>query len=284
MGGVPPLGYDVRNRRLVVNEREAKTVRHIFRRFGELGSSTLVVKELRLDGVTSKAWTTQDGRVREGKPIDKSLMYKLLNNRTYLGELRHKEKWYPGEHEAIIDKKLWDDAQAILATNGRQRGNAIRAKVPFLLKGIAFGTDGRALTPWFTRKKSGRLYRYYLPARDNKEHAGASGLPRLPAAEIEAAVLEQLRGILRTPGMVDGVVTRAVELDPMLDEAQVTVAMTRLDDIWDQLFPAEQQRIVRLLVEKVIVSPNDIEVRLRANGIREVALELRPAVPEEVAA
>ena len=139
------LGYDVKNQRLVVNEKEAKTVRHIFRRFVELGSSTMLVKELRLDGATSKAWTTQDGRVRDGKPIDKSLIYKLLNNRTYLGELRHKEQWYPGEHEPIIDKKQWEDVQAILATNGRQRGNATRARVPFLLKGIALGADGRAL-------------------------------------------------------------------------------------------------------------------------------------------
>jgi hypothetical protein len=174
--------------------------------------------------------------------------------------------------------------QAILATNGRQRGNATRSRVPFLLKGITFGADGRALTPWFTRKKSGRLYRYYLPARDNKEHAGASGLPRLPAAELEAAVLEQLRGVLRAPALVADIVAKAVQIDPTMDEAQVTVAMTRLDQIWDQLFPAEQQRIVRLLVEKVIVSPNDMEVRLRANGIEELALELRPAVPEEVAA
>ncbi|MGH8566562.1 MAG: recombinase family protein [Gammaproteobacteria bacterium] len=284
MGGIPPLGYDVNNRRLVVNPAEAKTVRHIFRRFVELGSSTLLVKELRLDGVTSKAWTTQDGRVREGNPIDKSLIYKLLGNRTYVGVLRHKERWYPAEHEPIIDKKVWDDVQAILATNGRQRGNTTRARVPFLLKGIAFGTDERALTPWFTRKKSGRLYRYYLPTRDNKEHAGASGLPRLPAAELEAAVLEQLRGLLRAPGIVADVVPRAVELDPSLDEAQVTVAMTRLEAIWDQIFPAEQQRIVRLLVEKVIVSPGDIEIRLRVNGIEELALELRPAVPEGVAA
>jgi len=274
----------VRNRRLMVNDKEAKIVRHIFRRFVELGSSSLLVKELGLDGVTSKAWTTQDGRVRAGKPVDKSLIYKLLNNRTYLGELRHKERWYPGEHEPIVDGKLWDDVQAILAANGRQRGNATRAKVPFLLKGIVFGADGRAVTPWFTRKKSGRLYRYYLPARDNKEHAGASGLPRLPAAELEAAVLEQLRGILRAPAMVADVAGKAIELDPTMNEAHVTVAMTRLDQIWDQLFPAEQQRIVRLLVEKVIVSPSDIEVRLRQTGIEDLALELRPAVPEAVAA
>ncbi|MGH7430050.1 MAG: hypothetical protein ACREJ4_17080 [Candidatus Methylomirabilaceae bacterium] len=128
------------------------------------------------------------------------------------------------------------------------------------------------------------MYRYYLSARENKEHAGASGLPRLPAAELEAAVLEQLRSILQAPGMVADLVGRATELDPTLDEAQVTVAMTRLDQIWDQLFPAEQTRVVRLLVEKVIVSPRDIEVRLRANGIDELALELRPAEPKEVAA
>jgi site-specific DNA recombinase len=281
MGGVPPLGYDVENRRLIPNEQEAKLVRHIFQRFVELGSSTMLVKELRLDGVTSKSWTTQDGKVREGKLIDKSLVYKLLNNRTYLGELRHKEQWYPAEHPLIIDRDLWDQAHAILATNGRVRGNTTRATVPYLLKGIVFGNDGRALSPWHTTKKNGRRYRYYVPQRDCKEYAGASGLPRLPAAELESAVLDQLRSVLRAPDLLGAVLPQAIELDPTLDEAQVTVAMTRLDAIWDQLFPAEQSRIVRLLVEKVIVSPNDLEVRLRANGIERLVLELRPEPVEQ---
>lgn len=284
MGGVPPLGYDVENRRLVPNEKEAKLIRNIFQRFVELGSGTLLFKELKLDGVTSKAWTTQDGKTREGKPIDKGLIYKLLNNRTYLGELRHKEQWYQAEHPPIIDRALWDQVHAILATNGRVRGNATRATVPYLLKGIVFGNDGRALSPFHTTKKNGRRYRYYVPQRENKEHAGASGLPRLPAAELESAVLDQLRSILRSPALLGDVLPRAIELDPSLDEAKVTVAMTRLDTIWDQLFPAEQTRIVKLLVEKVIVSPNDLEVRLRANGIERLVLELQPAgvaQPEE---
>ena len=166
-GRRPPLGYDVENRRLVPNEREAKVVRHIFQSFVELGSSTMLVKELRLDGVTSKDWTTQDGRVREGKPIDKSLVYKILNNRVYLGEIRHRDQWYPGEHLPIVERKLWDAVQAILAQNSRVRGNNTRARVPFLLKGIVVGIDGRALTPWSTRKKNGRIYRYYLPTREN---------------------------------------------------------------------------------------------------------------------
>ena len=97
-------------------------------------------------------------------------------------------------------------------------------------------------------------------------------------------MLEQLRGLLRAPRMVIDVVARAVELDPTLDEAQATVGMTRLDQIWDQLFPAEQQRIVRLLIEKVTVSSHDIEVRLRQTEIETLALEMRLAVSEEVAA
>ena len=287
MGGVPPIGYDVENRRLVPNEREAKVVRHIFQRFVELGSSTMLVKELRLDGVTSKAWTTQDGKVREGKLIDKSLIYKMLGNRTYLGELRHKEQWYQAEHPPIVDRELWDNVHAILATNGRVRGNATRATVAYLLKGIVFGNDGRALSPWHTTKKNGRRYRYYVPQRDAKEHAGASGLPRLPAAELESAVLDQLRAILRSPDLLGEMLPQAIKLDPTLDEARITVAMTRLDVIWDQLFPAEQARIVKLLVGKVIVSPTNIELRLRTNGIERLVLELQPAgaaQPEEALA
>ncbi|ABC32283.1 Site-specific recombinase [Hahella chejuensis KCTC 2396] len=278
MGGIPPLGYDVKDRRLVPNEREAKLVHHIFRRFSELGSSTTLVKELRLDGATSKSWTTQDGRFRKGKPIDKSLIYKLLNNRTYLGELRHKDQWHQAEHPPIIDQELWEHVQAILSKNGRARAASTRAKVSYLLKGIVFGYDGRALSPWHTTKKNGKRYRYYIPQRDAKEGAGASGLPRLPAAELEAAVLEQLRGILRSPTLLREMAPVAAGIDPELDEAKVAVAMLRLDEIWEQLFPVEQSRIVRLLVEKVVVSPNDLEVRLRMNGIERMALELQPSI------
>ncbi len=280
MGGIPPLGYDVENRRLVPNPKEAKLIKQIFQRFVELGSGTMLVKELKLEGVTSKAWTTQDGKVRDGKPIDKSLIYKLLNNRTYLGELRHREQWYPAEHLPLIDREIWENVQAILASNSRVRGNNTRATVPYLLKGIVFGHDGRALSPWHTTKKNGRRYRYYVPQRDVKEHAGASGLPRLPAGELESAVMDQLRGILRSPALLPDIVPKALALDATLDEAKVTVAMTKLDAIWEQLFPAEQTRIVRLLVEKVIVSPSDMEVRLRSNGIEQMVRELLPITRE----
>jgi DNA invertase Pin-like site-specific DNA recombinase len=283
MHGVPPLGYDVENRRLAINAAEAKIVRFVFSRFAELGSSLRLMHELRERSWTTKAWTSKSGRAIPGKLIDKSQIYKMLCNRTYLGELRHRDQWFPGAHEPIVDRAQWDAVHAILATNSRQRGNANRAGIPFLLKGLVFGPDGRALTPWHTTKKNGRRYRYYLSTRDVHEGSGASGLPRLPAAELEATVVEQLRRVLRAPRMLDDIVACAVEIDASLDEAQVTVAMTQVDEIWEQLFPAEQARIVRLLVERVVVAQDRIDVRLRPSGIENLANEMQ-RMPMEIAA
>lgn len=285
MGGIPPLGYDVKDRCLIINSKEAKIIHHIFKRFTDIGSTTLLYKELLLDGVTTKSWTTQDGRFRPGRPIDRGLIYKILHNRTYLGELRHKEKWYAGKHSPIIDQTLWDDVHSILATNAHKRGNHTRAKIHFLLKGMVFGEDGRALTCWSsTKKKSGRRYRYYISTRDTKEYAGASGLPRLPAAELESAVVGQVRKLLQTPPITQQIVVNAQEAGLETDEAQITVALNKVDTVWDHLFPDEQSRIIRLLVEKIVVTADNIDLRMRDNGIERLALDITDSAKNEVQA
>jgi len=98
MGGFVPMGYDVAGRKLVINEAEAATVRHMFKRFVELGSATLLTRELVANGTLNK----------RGKQIDKGFLYKLFRNRLYLGEAVHKGTSYPGEHQGIIDQQLWD--------------------------------------------------------------------------------------------------------------------------------------------------------------------------------
>ena len=108
MGGVPPLGYDVVARKLVVNPTEADLVRHIFRRFIELGSVTELMREMNAAGHRAKSWTTQNGKERQGGPIDRKALYGYFANRVYLGEAVHKGVSYPGEHEAIIDQPTWD--------------------------------------------------------------------------------------------------------------------------------------------------------------------------------
>jgi site-specific DNA recombinase len=148
MGGHPPLGYDVRDRKLVVNEVEAATVRSVFERFLSVGSATTLARTLAAEGMTTK----------RGKRIDKGAIYKLLANRVYVGEAVHKGTAYPGEHEAIIDRDLWDKVHSILQQSPRLRASNTRSQTPALLKGIIFTETGAAMTPTAT-KKGTRLYR-----------------------------------------------------------------------------------------------------------------------------
>ena len=268
MGGFVPLGYDVKDRKLVVNEAEAATVRMIFERFVKIGSATELVRKLRAEGVRGK----------QGKLVDKGYVYKLLNNRVYVGEAVHKGVAYPGEHQAIVDRALWDRVHAILRESPRKRAANTRAQTPALLKGLIFGPTGRAMTPTHTRK-GGKLYRYYVSTDVLKRDADACPVRRVPAAEIESAVVDQLRGLLRTPEIIVGT-WRAAKSMGDISEAEVREALQRLDPLWDELFPAEQARIVQLLVERVDVSPDGADIRLRTEGLTNLVADLRAVRPE----
>jgi site-specific DNA recombinase len=150
MGGWAPLGYEVRDRKLVVNEEDAKLVRSIFQRFLKTGSATILARQLVQEGVRNKY----------GKLVDKGMLYKLLHNPVYVGEAVHKGVSYPGEHDAILDRKTWDKVQAHLQSDPRKRSAAARGQTPALLKGLIYGPDGAAMSPSHARRK-GMLYRYY---------------------------------------------------------------------------------------------------------------------------
>ncbi|MBF0311755.1 MAG: recombinase family protein, partial [Magnetococcales bacterium] len=122
MGGFPPFGYDIANRKLVVNPAEAAIVNLIFRRFVEIGSGTKLVAELNQAGYRTKRWVSQStGTLHEGRPFDKGVVYRLLHNRVYLGEAVHKGVSYTGEHEAIIDHASWNKVHAVLAQDPHVR-------------------------------------------------------------------------------------------------------------------------------------------------------------------
>ena len=136
MGGVPPLGYTVRDRKLIIVEREAETVRHIFRRYAALGSVRLLKAELETHGIAGKRWTSVAGRSWGGRPIGRGALYLILQNRIYRGEIVHKDQHYPGEHMPIIDAVLWDDVQAKLAANAVEHATGGRTKSGSLLAGL----------------------------------------------------------------------------------------------------------------------------------------------------
>jgi site-specific DNA recombinase len=269
MGGFVPLGYDVMDRKLVVNKSEAATVRMIFQRFIKIGSATELVRALRTEGVRGK----------RGKLFDKGYVYKLLNNRVYVGEAVHKGTAYPGEHQAIIDRALWNGVHAIMRESPRKRGAHTRAQTPALLKGLIFGPTGRAMTPAHTRK-GGKLYRYYVSTDVLKRDAEACTVRRVPAAEIESAVVDQLRSLLRSPEIIVRTLRAARQSKADLKEADVGQALERLDLLWDELFPAEQARVVQLLVERIEVSPDGADIRLRTEGLTNLVADLRVIRPE----
>ena len=263
MGGVVPLGYRVENRKLVVDEAEAATVRMIFERFLKVGSATSLARALFAERVRS----------RRGKLIDKGSLYKLLNNRIYIGDTVHKGTAYPGEHLPIIDRDLWDKVRGIMQASPRVRACRTRAATPALLKGLLFGPTGLAMSPSHTRRGD-RLYRYYVSQTVIKRGADACPVSRIPAAEIEAAVVDQLRGMLRSPEIIVGTWRSARPEIDGLSEAQVREALQGLDPLWDELFPAEQTRVIQLLVDRIDVGIDGLDIRLRVQGLAHMVRDL----------
>ena len=273
MGGTPPLGYDVRDRKLVVNETEAELVRLIFNRFLRVGSITKLAQELRRAGHTTKSWTTQDGKHRRGKPIDKGAIYKIINNRIYLGEAVHKGTSYSGEHAAIVDRATWDKVHAILAENMIARANGTRAQTPALLRGLIFAPGGHAMTPSHSRK-NGRLYRYYVSTDAIRQGYSECAVRSVAAVEVEQAVVAQVRHLLRTPAIISRTWAAGKHVVE-LPERDVVKTVAEFAPLWDELFPAEQARIVRLLVERIDLAPDGMQVRLRAEGLETLVAELQ---------
>jgi DNA invertase Pin-like site-specific DNA recombinase len=290
MGGTPPLGYDVRDRRLIINEPEAALVRDIFARYAETGSAAQLVRELQIEGHTTKVWVAQNGRRHEGKVIDQQCLFKMLRNRLYLGEMTHKGQTFPGQHEPIITAELWAAVHAFV--NGRKQGPRIRyKKEPALLTGLLYAPDGQRMLPTYTQKKNGKRYRYYVPYLEKRHSAGATYDPTrpnigpLPAMEIEAAVLAQVHKTLQEPEMIVGVwqASMALRERKEMDEPSILVAMRQMSEVWENLFPIEQSRIMRLLIERVQLHEDGLDIIWRDDSWQRFCRELErhPFVAEQ---
>ncbi len=281
MGGTPPLGYDVKDRKLVVNEPEAQMVRDIFARYAETGSAAQLVRELQIEGRTSKAWVAQNGRRHEGTIIDQQRLFTMLRNRLYLGEMTHKGKAFPGQHDPIITSELWASVHAII--DRRKQGPRTRyKKEPALLTGLLYAPDGQRMLPTYTQKKNGKRYRYYVPYLEKRQAAGATYDPTrgnigsLPALEIENAVLAQVHKALQEPEMIVGVwqASMALRERQELDEPTVLVAMRQMSQVWENLFPIEQNRIMRLLIERVQLHEDGLDIIWRDDSWQRFSREL----------
>lgn len=265
MGGPLALGYDVRDRMLVVNEAEAALVRRIFDDFVTMRSATLMVKAYSAEGLVTKG----------GKPFTKQAIYKMLHNRMYLGEIVHKGQSFPGQHQAIITPEQWQAVHALIASDAtdRRRDTNDRIREPVLLRGLLFTPDGERLVPNITAKR-GKTYRYYTPIKHRRFGAWASSHGPLPAGPIEELVTQQIVAALSAPHIVQSVWDRIRAARPEMSEPEVVLPMRNLAGLWQQLFPAEQCRLAKLLIERVVIADGGLEIIWRDLGWQQLAQEL----------
>jgi len=263
MGGWAPLGYDIKDRKLLINEPEAHLVRSIFTRFARGTPASQLIEMLAKQGALNK----------QGKPIDKGYLYRVLNNRVYVGKAMHKGTEHPGEHDAIIEQNLWDKVHGLISESPHKCSTRPKGRTPAILKGLIFGPTGAAMTPAHARK-NGKLYRYYISTDLIRNGARPCPIRRVPAAQIEAIVIAQIKTMVQTPEIIVATWRAARKSIKRLTEHQVGDELRRFDAMWSELFPAEQARIVQLLVARVELSEKGANITLRTEGLSSLIQDL----------
>jgi site-specific DNA recombinase len=209
-GGTVPLGYDAKDKKLVINKTEAETVRYIFRRYLELQSFAKLVEDLDRKGIVTKRRDTKVAKYQGGIPFTYGPLAHFLKNRLYVGETGHKDKWFPGEHAAVVDRKTFDQVQQLLKSRAAGR-KASRSASQALLLGKLYDDRGNRMSPSYSTK-NGIRYRFYVSSALLRGRKGAAGsLARIPAAEIEDAVVATLKS------RVNGAAAGPVVLADMLE-------------------------------------------------------------------
>ncbi len=267
MGGFVPLGYDARERSLVINRAEAETVQKLFSLYLELGCVRKVqaaAEQLRL---RTKRRQSVSGRGQGGQPFSRGHLYRILQTPVYIGQIAHKEKVHPGLHEPIIDTETWTTVQAQLARNGHAHRTRATAKEPSLLAGLLFDEEGNRYIPSHA-VKAGRRYRYYVHESlldgTGKTTARAR---RIPANEIEALVREGVADLLASPAHLSALLGKKVTART-LDAATGAAAALQAELVTAE--PGVWLARVRLLLKQVVLTDDAVRLCCLRAGARAV--------------
>ncbi len=268
MGGNVPLGYDVKERKLIVNPAEAETVRLIFRRYAELGSVRVLAGELASLGIVSKRRQGAGGVLAGGNRFSRGALYTLLQNPIYRGEIAHQGKVYPGQHEAIVEAEHWKLVQDKLARNRQARALGATAEEPSLLAGLIVDGEGHRMTPTHAVKK-GRRYRYYVSTALITEARSLHGKGlRVPAGDVEALVLDRIKAFFSSEQNVGETLSNFG-----LDAATLRSSMKKVDELthgWAALPSIKIRELVRSIIERVCVRVDEVLISLNRNEIARI--------------
>jgi site-specific DNA recombinase len=325
VGGKAMLGYDVVDKKLVVNDDEATQVREMFELYLQSNSLRDAVAELRRRGWISKSLVTRHDRRIHGKPFSRSTLHSVLTNDVYRGKVRCADGLVAGVHEPIIGSELWEAVQARLRLQAQNGGAATRNKTGALLRGLVH--CGRCHSPMLHTfsTKNGRRFRYYVCSRLHNEGAETCPSARVAAGKFERFIVEQVLVIGTDDALIAKTAAAAEHLanerqehisaelrrldrqrrattdelrgneiakrrdeltaeleaigDGTVDADDLRVALAGFVPVWEHLFAAERERILRLLVERITYQPDggDVEIALRACGIKALVKEAQEA-------
>ena len=274
MGGRVPLGYDLRDRRsLYINSKEAvEQVREIFRQYLRLRTVPSLMAYLNPTDIRTKVRIGADGRKAGGQHYFRGGLYQLLRNHIYIGEIEHKGAVYPGEHQAILDRELWNQVQELLNLNQNGGRDGSRTASRRLLTGLIFSESGVRYIPTNTQK-GGRRYHYYTSQSVIKGDKEEGSLGRLPAPALESAVADRMRSFFQSPAEVLDALKRTDLTD--LDYQKLLKHAKQRSSDW----PSHSERIdlIRAVLQRVIVHENSIELQIGLDSLVQVLSGILPA-------
>ena len=258
VGGSVPMGYKVENKHLVVVPEEADVIRKIFQRYVEIQSPKLIAMELNAQGIKTK----------QGKTWDKAHVYRILENHTYIGEVKYKDAICKGEQEAIIPQDLWNRAKAIRESAAPCPDRSRRQETIAPLKNILrCGHCGGAMMPTYTTKGGRRDY-YYLCCKDDKRAVSECPVRQIPAGDIEELVKKHIRKMLGDISLVMQFAEKS-GMDP------VEVVECFREDFWKEITPGEYNRLLTLLIEKAVVWNDRLEIEFKTGGVKSLMEEFK---------
>jgi len=281
-GSSCPLGYVIRDGQLVEYPKESQIVREIFTRYANHESVSELYKDLNDRGIRTKQWYTRTGKPRGARPYDRNSVYVILNNRAYIGEVFFDNEWQQGGHQPIIDTGLWDRTQSLLEKRSRRGPSKPYDPLSssFMLKGRVFGTDGRAMSPWRSSAYKSRCYTYYVPQRDIAEGAGASGLPRLSAHDLDHQVWLALVEQIENSDSLLARLPKTLTEDILFDKILVSGLLKNISRSTELYSPLLRKDMMLQVVERVIVGTDRIELIISPEGLLELICEMMSGLPE----
>ena len=269
-GSGTPLGYTVDfEQRLLVVDPEAGLVQDIFRRYLSCDSTADLINHLQKHKARNKTWLTRDGKKRGGLLLDRTAVYRILNNRMYIGEALFHGEWHSGVYPPIIDLDLWKQVQEKLAQRARRKGvpNETRNPLEFPLIGKLFWHDGRAYKFFKSSLRDQKQYLYYVAPTTAEEKASGSGPVNLTTTVLQSVIIEHLRSQLREPGKWLPDLLELAQGNPKLNEANITEALKKIDDAWPLFTEQTQAQTLFSVVDRVNVFPDKLGIKFNLPAV-----------------